>query len=298
MINFLKLLTLAILVVLAIPLSVLAQAAADNNALPLVPFVSQKRIPLDNKTAVGVRLADQWKNHPDAPRPGADGSVKFLFGSTLPTLVCTPSQVCSIRLQAGEKVNDVHAGDITHWTIRPATEGAGASQTTLLIVKPVDAGLETNLLVTTDRRAYTIKLISTQHDWIPILSFDYPDEVNKEWEEYHKKKSRQTLPTGQVTTELDFKYEMKGDNPKWKPVRVYSDGNKTYIQFPSANFSSEAPALIALGKSGIFSSPEEQLVNYHVIGDKYVVDKVLEKAALILGVGNSQTKVVIQRKGN
>jgi len=270
--------------------------ALSEEYLPAIPMVSGEPVRLDAKETHGIRLADEWKTHPDKPRRGEDGSVKYLFGATLPTLICNPLQVCLIRLQSGEVVNDVHAGDAVRWKITPATEGAGLTATTVVVVKPVDAGLTTNLIITTDRRIYTIKLTSTQTDWIPVLSFDYPDDVQRAWATYaqHQAKTTHanTLPTGQSLANLDFNFRISGDNPAWKPIRIYTDGEKTYIQFPSSHFN-EAPALVALGQRG-----GEELVNYRLIGDRYVADKVLDRAALIVGVGRAQTKVKISRTGS
>lgn len=109
-----------------------------------------------------------------------------------------------------------------------------------------------------------------------------------------------TLPTGQNLANLDFGYEIRGDHPRWTPQRVYTDGVKTYIQFPSASFAgSEAPALVSLARDGgLFSKPTQELVNYRVIGDRYVVDQVIDRAALISGVGSSQVEVIIEHRGN
>lgn len=279
------------------------QTTQQGHTLPPVSLISPDRVTLDAKEAAGVALANQWKSHPDRPQRGADGSVKYLYGATLPTLVCTPLAVCAIRLQAGETVNDVHAGDTARWRITPATSGTGEGATTIVIVKPVDAGLTTNLFISTNRRTYSIKLASTQRDWIPVLSFDYPDDVQRDWDTYRQEHANAvnatTLPTGQNLANLDFGFSVSGDHPGWYPQRVYSDGVKTYIQFPSANFAgSEAPALVALGRDGgLFSGPTKEMVNYRVIGDRYVVDKVLDRAALISGVGRSQVEVRIERRG-
>lgn len=272
-------------------------AAAD---LPPVRMVSPDRVYLDGKEAEGVRLSNEWKKHPDRPRRSGDGSVKYLYGATLPTLVCTPLQVCTIKLQPGEVVNDVHAGDLARWKISPATSGSGADATTYVIVKPTDAGLVTSLFISTDRRTYTVKLASTQKEWMPSLSFDYPDDVARDWAAYRaanaKRANATTLPTGENLAALDFNFRLRGDSPSWKPQRVYTDGRKTYIQFPSASFGGEAPALVALGEDGgLFSRPSEQIVNYRVVGDRYVVDRVLNRAALISGVGRKQIKVTIER---
>ncbi len=270
--------------------------------LPAVPMISDKHIYLDAKESYGITLANQWKSHPEKPRRGGDGSVKYLYGATLPTLVCTPLQVCSIRLQPGETVNDIHAGDTARWRISLAQSGAGADITTLVIVKPIDAGLVTDMLITTDRRSYTIKLASTQKSWIPVLSFDYPEDVDSALADYKAKQSQQhyatTLPTGQNINALDFNYRISGDRPRWRPLRVYSDGSKTYIQFASTHFSGDAPALVELGNDGgLFRKPSEQIVNYRVIGDRYVIDNVVDRVALISGVGDRQTKVIITHGG-
>ena len=200
------------------------QPPAHDKSLPAVNLISTKRVALDRKEAAGVALANRWKKHPDRPRRGADGRVTYLYGATLPTLVCAPLQACAIELQAGELVNDMHAGDKVRWRITPATTGKGADARTVLLVKPTDAGLVTSLFVSTDRRVYSIKLVSTRKDWIPLLSFDYPDEVDQAWEAYRQQRARvangRTLSTGQNIANLDFGFSLSGDHPSWYPQRV------------------------------------------------------------------------------
>lgn len=48
-----------------------------------------------------------------------------------------------------------------------STSGVGETRQTPVLVKPYSAGLTTNLLVTTDRRAYHIPRVST---WVSALS--------------------------------------------------------------------------------------------------------------------------------
>lgn len=262
--------------------------------LPRPQLVSPAVVPLTPKEREAARLAAEWKNRPDLPRRGEDGSVRFLFGATLPSVVCAPLQVCAISLQPGEVVNDVQLGDNVRWLAVPAISGTAPAEITNVIVKPTDAGLSTNMIVTTNRRIYTIKLVSTQAEWMPVVSFAYADDVQAAWSTYNLAKSRQveatTLPTGQDLSKLDFGFRISGDDAAWKPMRVYSDGTKTYLQFPASMQSSEAPALVSLANDG-----SEQLVNYRVSGDRYIVDKVLDRAALISGVGRDQVKVKISR---
>ena len=66
----------------------------------------------------------------------------------------------------------------------------------------------------------------------------------------------------------------------------------------------ELPALVTVADDpsflqldSFFNGPKRQLVNYRLVGDRFVVDKVLTRAALISGVGSGQTSVEIVREG-
>ena len=261
------------------------------------------QIQLNDKEQAALAIVRQWRNNPDKPRRSADGTVMYLYGATLPTLICTPLQVCAIRLQAGEVVNDVHAGDSARWRITPSMIGSGSAAITNVIVKPTDSGLTTNLIITTDRRSYTIVLKSAVHEWMPAIGFDYPDEQERTWANYKAQQNRATqaatLPTGENTAALDFGFSMGGDNPKWKPQRVYrSAEGKTYIQFASDKFLNDAPALVVIGKGGsLWSGPSTQIINYRPVGDRYVVDGIPDQMALISGVGSEQVRVTIDYTG-
>ena len=88
---------------------------------------------------------------------GPDGRV--MYPTALPIVVCAPLRVCMIELQAGEKiVGDPHIGDSVRWNISPAMYGTGDQATAVIILKPQMPGLDTNLLITTDRRAYYLRL--------------------------------------------------------------------------------------------------------------------------------------------
>ena len=58
--------------------------------------------------------------------------------------------------------------------------------------------------------------------------------------------------------QLRFRYRIEGDAP-WKPRRVFDDGAKVYIQFPSGLAQGEAPPLFVIGADG-----KPALVNYRV----------------------------------
>jgi type IV secretion system protein VirB9 len=78
---------------------------------------------------------------------------------------------------------------------------------------------------------------------------------------------------------------------RWRPTRIYSDGQKTYIQFPSSLSGQDAPVLF------VISGGENRIVNYRMNGTMMVVDYYVDSAILVSGVGRSQEKVTIRRGG-
>jgi P-type conjugative transfer protein TrbG len=273
----------------------------DISAAPAVKTINSARILLSPKEQKAVKVSKSWEERVAMPAPGSNGAVTFPFGATLPSVVCSPFFVCDIALQPGETINDVEAGDSYRWKVEAISSGIGEQKTPHVVVKPTDAGLATNLLITTDRRSYVIKLVSTEDQWTPLVTFSYPEDAAAKMSAYHREADRdreaKTLETGENIDRLDFNFDLSGDSARWRPVRVYSDGAKTYIQFPPGFSSDQVPALVALGTDGSwFSSPTEEVVNYRLAGDRYVVDRVLDRAALISGVGDAQQRIVITRR--
>ena len=276
-----------------------AAAPVPNTMPPPIRLVSPAVVSLNAKEQAGVTLSRRWANRNVMPHAGEDGYVRFLFGATLPTVICAPLQVCNLALQPGEIVNNVNLGDSVRWKVTPSLSGSGATQTTHLIIKPTDAGLISSLDIETNRRTYAVKLVSTQSSWMPLVAFNYPDDAQSQWQAYQQTvgfgSAATTLPTGENTANLQFLC-IAGDRASWSPIRAYTDGAKTYIEFPSSINFQAAPALVALANDGSwFSRPSTQTVNYRVIGSRYVVDAALDRAALISGVGGDQQRVTLSR---
>jgi len=279
----------------------MAAASVPATMPPPIPLVSPSRAVLNTKERRALSLSQRWKNRNEMPHAGEDGYVRFLFGATLPTVVCAPLQICNLTLQPGEVVNSVNLGDSVRWKVTPSLSGNAGTQTTHLIIKPVDAGLTSSLDVETDRRTYAVKLVSTEAEWMPLVAFNYPDDGQAQWKAYQQQvafgSAGTTLPTGENTANLQFMCVSPATGgPSWAPTRAYTDGAKTYIEFPSSIAYQAAPALVTLANDGgLFSGPSQQFVNYRMAGSRYVVDAMLDKAALISGVGGDQQRVVLTR---
>lgn len=265
------------------------------------PILSPDTVKLSPKEQKAVSLSSQWIKKAETPSLGENGAVNFVFGNSLPTVVCAPLYACDVALQPGEQVSQVDVGDAPRWKVTPASSGSGDNSVIHLVIKPSDVGLSTNVLVHTDRRTYNLRLVSKKNSWMPIVAFTYPEDAQAQWAAFKEQRQQTMLQARTQYTDsptvahsnLNFNYRIHGEAPSWKPIRVYSDRNKTYIQFPQTARNAEIPALVLLGNGN-----QEQLVNYRMVDDRFVVDKIIDKAALITGVGRHQQRVEIVREGS
>ncbi|HAW6249032.1 TPA: P-type conjugative transfer protein TrbG [Legionella pneumophila] len=283
-------------IILALPISVFAQ---DNNELGNLYF--SKNMPkLSGKDKLALNIAERFQQGDKTSKPfqSSDGSVSFVYGSGQIRVVCAPLQVCDIALQPGEQFNDMNVGD-PRFLVEPSITGSGINQQVHLIIKPRDVGLDSSLVVTTDRRTYHFRLKSDRYEFMPYISFIYPDEAKAKWRLIQKiqaeRRAANTFPdTHEYLGNLNFNYRVQG-NARFKPVRVYNNGVKTIIEMPKAMSQFEAPALLVLRKSGFFQKSEKVMVNYRLQGCRYIVDSVFDKAMLVVGSGSSQEKITITR---
>jgi len=274
--------------------------------------------PLTAQQKASLAIAGKWREATSAgagpPVAGADGAVVFAFGGTEPTVVCAVLQVCDIELQAGEQVNSINVGDSSRWLITPAVSGQTPNEVQHLMLKPMDVGLATSLVVTTDRRTYHMALVSRRDDYMPSVAFTYPADAAAQWanlrqhvaQEAAAEQARVTRETAvpgaqapnggqEYLGNLRFNYSITGD-ANWKPVRVYNDGVKTIIEMPSILPQGDAPTLVVVRKGGAAGNDADTtLVNYRVQDGRYIVDQVFDQAVLVVGVGSKQERVTIVR---
>lgn len=270
-------------------------ANGANNTVP-VNYFNGVQPGLSPKEIKAVSTANSWIKRNDMPTHGNDGAVVFAYGASLPTVVCAPLYACTLKLQPGEVIQQVDVADNVRWSVAPSAIGSGDSQTSVLIIKPKDSNLETNMTISTDRRLYVVKLLSRLKDWMPLATFNYPEDTQAAWEKYNQQvksyNASNIMQNGQNVSSLDFNFKVSGDSATWKPLRVYTDGSKTYIQFSEkvTQSNDNLPVLLAVG-----SDKKEQIINYRLVGDRYVVDNVIQHAILLSGVGRKQTRVDIKR---
>jgi P-type conjugative transfer protein TrbG len=193
---------------------------------------------------------------------------------------CAPEQVTDIVLQPGEELVSVSAGDTVRWVLGDTISGTGADAQAHILIKPTQAGLKTNLIITTSLRAYHLELRAFEETYMAAVSWRYADQqlVTRVASSGAVRATASSSPAGLQLDRLKFRYDIDGDAPHWRPDRVFDDGRKVYIQFPARLDQGEAPALFVIGRDG-----KSQLVNYRMSGDYYVVDRLFARAELRLG---------------
>ncbi|HAT1130441.1 TPA: P-type conjugative transfer protein TrbG [Legionella pneumophila] len=269
--------------------------ALDNESLATRYFSQESpRLAIQEQQAIDIAERLQKGKHTSKPYASTDGSVSYVFGSGQIRIVCAPLQVCDIALQPGELFNDMNVGD-PRFIVEPSITGEGSLQQIHIIIKPKDVGLDTSMVVTTNRRTYHFRLKSDRTEFMPYVSFTYPNDAKAKRQVLKQKRTIKLQPEPHEYLEnLNFNYQIRG-RARFKPVRVYNNGVKTIIEMPRSMVHSEAPALLVLRSRGVFHKSETVMVNYRLQGCRYIVDGVFDKAILVIGSGSSQEKVTVTR---
>lgn len=258
---------------------------------------SRSSVKLRVREVEGLQLSEDWQNGYSKPTVGKDGRVVYHYGESTHTIVCSVRNVCDIQLEPGERVTQAPAiGDSVQWIVTPGKTGSGDTETVHIVIKPKNPGLHTSMIVFTDRRAYHFELKSTLDRHMSYVSFVYQEEMAQAWSNIIATKQRDrinsTLEVGgesMLIDNLEFDYRIKG-RAAWKPVRVFNDDLKTYIQFPKSIRSGDVPVFMSI-KNG-----QQEIMNYRLRGSTLIVDGLVNEGVLITGVGRNQTKVTIKKK--
>jgi len=217
--------------------------------------------------------------------PWTDGALYRLYAA--------PERVSDIALQPGERLIAVSAGDTVRWVIGDTSSGSGEDARVHVLVKPFAPGLATNMIITTDRRAYHLALESTDATAMAAVSWTYPvDRLMALQRQNARAEEARPVAENIALTNLRFRYAITGDSPPWRPVRAWDDGSKVYIEFPERLDQGEAPPLFVVGPLG-----DTQLVNYRVSGNHYIVDRLFAAAELRLGEDPQQVVRISRTDG-
>ena len=209
-------------------------------------------------------------------------------------IYCAPLRVTDIQFQNNEQIIAVGAGDTLRWQVSKTYSGVGANKQEHLFVKPIDEELINSVVVTTNLRTYHLMLNSTSKTYMASVTWRYPDsEEDGILTHFDNSQDDEVDIHNSIdVNNLRFNYQVKlvkGSMPDWYPRMVFHDNKKTYIKFSAA--MQETPTLF-IGDN----VKNNQLVNYRVQGNYYIVDSVFYYAQLRGGPNNRTIVQISMRK--
>lgn len=186
--------------------------------------------------------------------------------------------ITEIKLQPGEKVNgNLVIGDTTRWEIGSEIGFQNGIETQYILIKPHQTGLTTSLIIYTTKRRYYIELSSIDEYYMMSVKWNYPLEDNILPNNTISLNSNSSVASTFRSGMLNFNYKVEFssmDQPPWVPVSVFDDGLKTFIVFPISILNQKIPGLW-IG--------EDEVVNYRVDRNTFIVDQIAEKYTLRIG---------------
>lgn len=257
-------------------------ALAVASATSAAPNPHRVAHPISARTVAAANASGTVEPAPNgfiaanAMQPFGDGQIYHVLTA--------PEAVTDILLQPGEALGSVAAGDTARWVIGDTSSGAGAEKRAHVLVKPIAAGLSTNLIITTDRRTYHLALTSSGGPAMSAISWTYPQDTMIAL----RRATEAAEAAKPVASMLDidqvhFDYHISGDKVPWRPLRAFDDGKQTYIELPAGLGGTDAPPLFVVGADGA-----AELVNFRLRGHYYVVDRLFNVAEMRLGTKHQQ----------
>lgn len=217
----------------------------------------------------------------DAANRGVEVIFPYSIGNVY-QIYLQQGYVTDIQLPPGESLKYVGAGDTTRWLIDTNTTGDPGNKITHIFVKPIQRGINTNLIINTDKRVYQLLLVSG-NSFNPIVSWNIPKSKSQ-------LKAESLVRTyGTINPDkMNFRYKIDNRKYDWSPELVFNSEDKTYLKMKSAISNTELPAFFVIDDSG-----KLVLVSYRFVKGYMVIDRLFDKAVLIQG----KKKVKISKKG-
>ena len=222
----------------------------------------------------------------DAINAQGNSTMVFAYApNQIYKIYCRRGYLTDLAFHKGESIRYVGGGDTVGWAVSSTTV-AGVPH---LYIKPIVEVSTTNLIVTTDKHSY--QLIINSSDWYnPMVtwSYDAEDAVNSMLAQQKEERISNGHFSAASVENLDFNYKVRGGNESDRPSIVFSDGEKTYMQFPQLLRKKYPLFIRENGKKDL------SLVNYKAKGSYLVVEKIFNQAQL--RISDSEVITIQHRK--
>ena len=169
----------------------------------------------------------------------------------------------SIVFDSEEEVGTISMGDSTAWQLIP--------QNNRLFLKPIEEKATTNVTIITNMRVYHFEFHAEEAESIddPRISYEvhfvYPELVSGITSGFGGG-STGYAPDPASPEGLNFEYLVAGSD-KIKPIRVFDNGQFTYMEFEAIN--TNLPAAFLVDSEGY-----ESMINFRITGNYMVIERV------------------------
>jgi type IV secretion system protein VirB9 len=208
-------------------------------------------------------------------------------------VVCKVLSLSVIQLEDGEvPIGVPYLSDTLRWEITGdvwrTTEGLSVQ---LIMIKPLESGLTTNMILVTNRRIYQFVLTSTRDSYMPMIQFRYPhsskrfitaEVLRQESEQKEREEGRYLSYNYTIVSGWAISGWFK---PVWQPIEAWDDGHKTYIRLPRGVLQNEYPTIF---------EKSNYIINYRVNENVMILDKLITVVTLRL---NGKRVRIIKNKG-
>lgn len=278
------------------------------------PIQRSGAAPISPRDRAAMEAVKRWEENGTADAlVGPGGEIRFPYNYSRPTITCSPLHVCTIRLIAGEAIVSLALGDSVRWI----AEQTVAGDTPVVLVKPTQGGVSTNMVITTDAgRVYYMHLVGSSKEYMPMVGFFDPAamsqqahaqamemqklrarveaaeraaekaraEAERRAAEYREKTVVAEMPADAFDpTKLDFSMTCKPNSraaADFVPTRVFSTKTHTFVLLPKSLEGKDLPAVFRRSPAGTI-----ELVNARRSGNYFVIDGVPDEISLALDVG-------------
>lgn len=244
------------------------------------------------RSAVDQAISD-YRETGKAVAVAENGALYLPYGGEIPEIRCATLDLCDVTLEPGEELRDTALGDTKRWLI--FVTSYGTPPTPIVTLKPTEGGLRTTLLVTTGRRAYRLRLASlteaeARKARVDHVRFYYPEETLQSWRlaaeaaKAAAARRQEEVPLAPASlSRLNFDYRIEG--ARWRPVLAFDDGTQTVLRFSSP--PPHQPALL------VEIGGETLAVNYRTTPEGWLIDRVFDRARLVVRVGRKEQSAEI-----
>ncbi len=160
-------------------------------------------------------------------------------------IYATPNFLTTLQLNHDEKVTFLAGGDTENWQIEE-TNG-GKKNNTFIFIKPLEEDLKTNVVITTNKRIYNLRINSTLSEYNSLVKWNYPEDSLM----IAKFNDENTQLSTTNAEDINLNYYIGSKDYYFAPKNVYDDGNKTY--FIMKENIQELPILFAKGDDNQYS---------------------------------------------